>query len=90
VASGEPNVRLLRTMKTLFHLYAVNRDGFRVTPKETETDRSRVEQLLSDRNGSGPGVWGVTQSWGQSLRWVAVEVERASGRTLGELSCARS
>ena len=77
-------------MKTLFHLYAVNRDGFRVTPKETETDRSRVEQLLSDRNGSGQGSWGVTQAWGQSLRWVAVEVERARGRTLGEWRCARS
>ncbi|MFO1449911.1 MAG: hypothetical protein U1F61_17260 [Opitutaceae bacterium] len=77
-------------MKTLFHLYAINRDGFRVTPKETETDRARVERMLNDRNGPRDAPQGMAQGWGQSLRWVAVEVERASGRPLGELNFAHN
>ena len=67
-------------MQTLFHLYAVNRDGFRVTPKETETDRERAERIISARNGLDPIVSGV--------RWVAIEVERCSGRMVGHRATA--
>ncbi len=65
-------------MKPLFHLYAVNRDGFRITPKEGEPDLQRVARLVDERNRHRqPGQ-----------RWVAMEVDRASGRTLRELTFA--
>lgn len=66
-------------MKTLFHLYAINRDGFRVTPKEGESDLDRVARLVNERNRH--------RQAGQQ-RWVAMEVDRASGRTLRELTFA--
>ncbi len=64
-------------MKPLFHLYAVNREGYRVTPKEGEPDLSRVSRLVNERNR-------FRQPWEQ--RWVAMEVDRESGRTLRELT----
>lgn len=57
-------------MQTLFHLYAVNRDGVRVTPTETETDRQLAARKITDRNRHESG----------RARWVAIEVDRASGR----------
>lgn len=76
-------------MKTLFHLYAINRDGFRVTPKETETDRARAERLLRDRNlTSSPS--GPTGPANAGRHWVAFEVERCSGRPLASLHGALS
>ncbi|MBX7122354.1 MAG: hypothetical protein K1X42_09510 [Opitutaceae bacterium] len=64
-------------MKPLFHLYAINRDGFRVTPKESEPDLSRVSRLINERNRCRqPG----------EKRWVAMEIDRESGRTLRELT----
>ena len=71
-------------MKTLFHLYAINRDGFRVTPKETETDRERAERLLRDRNLASAGQ-NTCSGMGLGRQWVAVEVERSSGRQLASL-----
>lgn len=66
-------------MKPLFHLYAINRDGFRITPKESEPDLQRVAHLVNERNRHRqPG----------QQRWVAMEVDRASGRTLRELTFA--
>jgi len=76
-------------MKTLFHLYAINRDGFRVTPKETETDRARAERLLRVRNSASMGQ--TTGSEGRMGRqWVAVEVERSSGRQLASIGLSRN
>jgi|GEM_PF-5014530 len=63
-------------MKPLFHLYAVNRDGFRITPKESEADRLRAEHTVVARN---------RETDARRQRWVAVEVDRASGRTLRSL-----
>jgi len=66
-------------MKRLFHLYAINRDGFRVTPKESDPDLTHVARLVSERNRHRqPG----------EQRWVAMEIDRASGRTLRELTFA--
>jgi len=60
-------------MKPLYHVYAINRDGYRVTPKESEADRSKAETLVQSRNHlSAP----------ESPRWVWVAVDRASGRLL--------
>jgi len=76
-------------MKTLFHLYAINRDGFRVTPKETATDRARAERLLRVRNSVSSGQNACSES-GVGRQWVAVEVERSSGRHLASLGLSRN
>jgi hypothetical protein len=57
-------------MKPLFHLYAINRDGFRVTPKESEPDLSRVSRLINERNRfRQPGVQrGVCHGGGSRQR----------------------
>jgi hypothetical protein len=70
-------------MKTLFHLFAVNRDGFRVTPLETGHDRRIVERTLAERNAPG-GAGGRVRHAG--ARWIAVEVERMTGRRLGAVT----
>jgi hypothetical protein len=73
-------------MKTLFHLFAVNRDGFRVTPFETGHDRQFVERTLAERNAPGGDVGRVRHS---GARWVAVEVERMTGRRVASLGADR-
>lgn len=65
-------------MKSLFHLYAVNRDGFRVTPTETERDRQRAARTVVARNDS---TWVPGRA-----RWVAVEIDASSGRMIGPLN----
>jgi len=76
-------------MKTLFHLYAINRDGFRVTPKETETDRARAERLLRVRNSASAGQTTCSENR-LGRQWVAVEVERSSGRQLASVGLSRN
>ncbi len=79
IGVAEATFRVLHDprMKPLFHLYAINRDGFRVTPKESEPDLSRVSRLINERNRCRqPG----------EKRWVAMEIDRESGRTLRELT----
>jgi hypothetical protein len=58
---------------TLYQIFALNRSGHRVSAIEKETDPQRAESMVASRNrGCG------------NPRWVALPVDRVSGRPLGD------
>lgn len=58
---------------TLYQIFALNRSGHRVSAIEKETDAQRAESVVASRNRAC-----------SNPRWVALPVDRASGRPLGE------
>lgn len=58
--------------KPLFQIYALNRSGHRVSAIETERDPERAFRIAAERNAEF-----------HNKRWVAVQIDRATGRPVG-------
>jgi len=65
--------------KPLFQIYALNRSGHRVSAIETSSDRDRVDRIVGQRNA----VF-------HNKHWVAVEIDRATGRPVGSVEEAHA